>query len=102
MKYIVDNINNCEYIGTPEEIADLVNRLQATQSSDSKGPDDWIDNTSALVDQLTESEVLRRRLAADPQYNPFGGVVPTSDPADDGGAASKTVSADDDTGVLLA
>jgi len=103
MKYLIDNINNQEYVGTPEEIAELLslrdNRDKQTETRPE--PTIWDDeDITPMTSTITESEELRKKLANDPAWNPYGGVVPPKD-VDGSGTLSPAVSADDNTGVQL-
>jgi hypothetical protein len=89
--------NNNEYIGTPQELKDFFNNKieQAQSNFDSYTQDEF----APLEQTISESEALRHKLAKDPSYNPFGGVIAGNEP--DLRDSSSTVSADIDTGVEL-
>lgn len=84
--------DNSEYQGTPEEL-DLFFKLSEPKA------DPW-EEVAPLRDIVSESENLRMKLAKDPNYSPFGGVVPPRD-ADKDVSVKKTVTAEEDTGVQL-
>ena len=50
-----------------------------------------------LKDVVTESQKLREKLANDPEYNPYGGVLPSNDPRYGGEPLSYM--SEEDTGV---
>jgi len=96
------NRDNDEYIGTPEEIAELI-RLLGGQSPLVEldkpapfAPDDFV----PLEDVVKESQTLREKLAIDPQYNPYGGVVSSPETAVEQVPINRN-QADIDTGVEL-
>lgn len=109
MRYKIDGH---EYDGTPQEISDLlwlvrVNedaRIASTDTKEELAREGFNSFKQAdfapLEDVVGESEALRLKLAKDPNYNPFGGVVASheSDPNQQG---SPTVSAEDNTGVEI-
>lgn len=89
--------NNNEYIGTPQELKDFFNtKVEQTQPDFNAYTQDEF---TPLEQTISESEALRRKLAKDPLYNPYGGVVTGNEP--DLRNSSATVSADIDTGVEL-
>jgi len=89
--------NNNEYIGTPQELKDFFNTKVETPQQDFAAYTS--DEFAPLEQVVSESEQLRRKLAKDPSYNPFGGVITGNEP--DLRDSSSTVSADIDTGVEL-
>lgn len=84
--------DNSEYQGTPEEL-DLFFKLGEPKT------DPW-EEVTPLRDIVSESEALRMKIAEDPNYSPFGGVVSPRD-ADKDVSIQKTVTAEENTGVEL-
>lgn len=75
-------INGDKFVGTPEEIATLVKRLAMahpvpTVMHTQTSPKTLGPKASYVAQGL--SEELRRKLADDPNYNPYGGVVPSKE-----------------------
>ena len=84
-----------QYDGTPQEIAEFLSLRdeQATKYKDEQVANQQGYDPSEftpLETTISESEMLRKKLAADPNYNPFPGVSPSPD---------SPVSAELDTGV---
>lgn len=92
MKIFKDNI---EYQGDAEELSRYFSLVEPTQAGFSQ--DDF--QPSTLEDIVDESKDLRTKLAQDPSYNPYGGVIPSKENPD--AEKTPTVSADLDTGVDL-
>ena len=67
-------INSDEYSGTPEEIAKFMS-LREGKSYDN----DYPVSPDPMVDIISDSQKLREKLAANPAYSPFGGVVPSKE-----------------------
>ena len=94
MKYIEDGKR---YEGTPSEISEFIGLQEpkiaqtATELQDSFAP---------LEDIVSESERLRRQLAINPAYNPYGGVVPSKE-TEEQTPIKKAPTAELDTGVEL-
>lgn len=98
-----------EYQGTPQEIAELFGLLnpqdtgdmKVRQGVDSFPPEDFVPLES-LVDESAE---LRKKLAQDPSYSPFGGVVPSKEAEPDiltkSRESDSIVDSSADTGVQL-
>lgn len=79
MKYFSDNN---EYNGTPQEIAELIKLLGGESSQveiEHTEPHFAKDDFMPLETVVNESKDLRAKLAEDPSYNPYGGVVPPKD-----------------------
>ncbi len=90
MKIFKDNI---EYQGDAEELA----RYFALMDTPPPTTEDFNeDDFKPLID---ESADLRTKLAQDPSFNPYGGVIPSKENPD--AEKTPTVSADLDTGVDL-
>lgn len=82
-----------EYQGSPEEIARFFELQEPKDNITVEGfaGADFADFEATLLEAtISESEMLRKKLAADPNYNPFPGVSPSPD---------SPVSAEHDTGV---
>ncbi len=94
MKYSVDNKF---YDGSPQEIADLLSLLYIQEPKDETSQSFVDDDFKPLVDEAVD---LRAKLAQDPSYNPYGGIVRPKD-ADPDTELSPTVSSDLDIGIEL-
>ncbi len=91
MKIFKDNI---EYQGDAEELVRYFALMDThTSTIESFNEDDF----KPLVD---ESADLRAKLAENPSYNPYGGIVPPKD-SNPNETASPAISSDLDTGVDL-
>ncbi len=88
--------DDTEYQGTPEEIAHFMSLREDKDTIEAPigfvGADFADPEISGLKDTISESEMLRKELAQDPNYNPFPGVSPSPDSSD-------LPSAESDTGV---
>lgn len=95
-------INEHEYDGTPQEIADLLKLVgdnkQVTTEHVEDAPAFKPDDFAPLESVVSESQKLREELAKNPSYNPFPGVS-RSLSSDNTEQASPAVSAEDNTGV---
>lgn len=90
--------NDSEYIGTPQELKEFFNNNTNLVKDEPTTP--FIDEDfMPLESVVNESEQLRRSLAQNPNYNPFGGVVAGNEP--DQRDNSAIVSSDLDTGVAF-
>lgn len=87
--------DNTEYQGTPEEIAEFL-QLREVASSD-KQEDTTVFNPDEFLPLVNEAKTVREKLADDPAYNPYGGVVKSKESEDE--PSAKAVSADLDTGI---
>lgn len=66
-------INDDEYQGTPQEIATFLNLREGS-------PYDVTENDIQTFDNIvSDSQALRRKLEENPDYNPYGGVVPSKE-----------------------
>lgn len=101
MKYIYENRH---YEGSPQEIADLLKLLEGDPDVQIKQDDETTSPSDDFEPLVDESVDLRKKLADDPNYNPYGGVIPSKEPKD---VEESTLSdgqlftAEDDTGVKL-
>jgi len=88
-------INDEEYQGTPKEINEFLSLRQ--DNTINRTPFD-VGDFSPLVE---ESINLRQEIAKNPNYNPFGGVVPSKESEPD--IETNTISPvdDEDTGVKI-
>jgi hypothetical protein len=85
-----------EYQGTPEEIAYLFS-LMEDKPDDPNFP---MSDFAPLETIVSESQDLREKLAKDPNYNPFPGVVQSKE--SDGEEPAPAVGlAEEDTGVTF-
>lgn len=84
-----------EYQGTPEEIAEFMRLHNPVVESDTLP----IDPYAPFEEVLTESEELRKKLAADPNYSPYPGVVPSKESEPDVETTKTLPTAEKDTGV---
>lgn len=91
-------IDGNEYSGTPDEVADFLERRENRFVEDKAEPDNDFTPFTSVVD---ESAKLRSKLAVDPAYNPFGGVIPGEN-LDNNVAITAPFNAESDTGVILA
>lgn len=87
-----------EYQGSPEEIAEFF-RLTTLNVPEQTpyAPEDF----TPLESTVNESAELRKKLAEDPSYNPFGGVVPPKESEELRDANINTFMADEELGVKL-
>lgn len=102
MRYVYEGQN---FDGTPEEIAKLIGLLNDLNPQEVKSPEEGDgfppEDFVPLEDVVEESKSLRQKLTADPNYNPFPGVVPSKEAELDDEPTPPVVSADLDTGVEL-
>jgi hypothetical protein len=97
MKYTA---NDKQYEGTPQEIADFISLTENIPYIPSEGTaEPNYPEMEPLQNIVSESEKLRGKLAIDPTYNPFGGVVPPKDSIQDKNIP--IVDSNLDTGVEL-
>lgn len=101
-----------EYIGSPAEIAELW-RLREYQNTHPEPSldldpipnfelDDFLpDQDGSLEDVVLKSKNVRAKLAEDPNYNPYGGVVQSKESEPDINPSVNTFTAEEDTGVSL-
>lgn len=59
-------VNGYSIIGDADEMVELLRKLPSQE-----------ENKPAKKQVLTKSDILRAKLEQDPDYNPFGGVVPS-------------------------
>jgi len=88
-------INDEEYQGTPKEINEFLSLRQ--DNTINSNPFE----ASDFVPLVEESINLRQEIAKNPNYNPFGGVVPSKESEPD--IETNTISPvdDEDTGVKI-
>lgn len=89
-------INDEEYQGTPEEINTFLSLREDKKINDTPFTEE---DFKPLID---ESNDLRRKLSRDPNYNPFGGVVPSKESEQDIDIKETPPIGDEDTGVTIA
>lgn len=100
-------IKDDEYQGTPEEIDTFLalreSRMPSTVIGERLEPPFAPDDFEPFEEVINDSEELRKKLADDPAYNPFGGVVPSkeSEPDTESPALSAPFTAEADTGVEI-
>lgn len=95
-------INNDEYQGTPEEIAQFLYLREpqyVTESSQAAfAPEDF----KPFEEVVDDSEALREKIANDPNYNPFGGVVASKESEEvENTALTAPFTAEENTGVEI-
>lgn len=88
-------INDEEYQGTPKEINEFLSLRQ--DNTINRTPFD-VGDFSPLVE---ESINLRQEIAKNPNYNPFGGVVPSKESEPDIDTNTISPVDDEDTGVKI-
>lgn len=72
--------NNDEYSGTPEEIASLINLLGGAFPSVEIEHDPYpVEDFAPLEDVVNQSKALRAKLAENPAFSPYGGVVASNE-----------------------
>jgi hypothetical protein len=103
MKVFIDNE---EYQGTPQEIHEfIILQEMSGQLIDvddtPKEPSFIQDDFEPLEDIVNESVALRNKLAQDPAYNPYGGVVTSHETVEDIDTKKSSATAEEDTGVIL-
>lgn len=89
--------NGDELQGTPEEISQflsLVAEPTGREVDDTFDISDFDERNEPLIDEVEHSKKLREELSKDPNYNPYGGVVPPKD-------SETLVDAENDTGVTI-
>lgn len=82
-------IDNHDIIGTPEEMQYLLKLLKPTP----------IRVNAEASKIVRESQALRKKLAQDPDYAPYGGVVKSKEETSQYMAEEREYAADLDTGV---
>jgi hypothetical protein len=105
MKVFIDNE---EYQGTPQEIHEFITlqeksgQLVDCPESIPEATTPFIqDDFEPLEDIVNESVALRNKLAQDPAYNPYGGVVISKETVPDVDNRKPSFTAEEDTGVVL-
>lgn len=91
-------IGNDKFVGTPEEIASFVKRLKMVHKPTTHVTSPDMLSPKAAYFNQGEQEALRRKLAEDPNYNPYGGVVPSKETITQQ-EEQRPYAADIDTGV---
>lgn len=88
-------INGEEYQGTPKEINQFLSLRQDNKIDNETFP---VSDFAPLVE---ESINLRQELSKNPNYNPFGGVVPSKESEPDIDTNTISPVDDEDTGVKI-
>lgn len=88
-------INNDEYSGTPEEIAKFMSLREGRNDKENYSVD-----FEPLTDIIDDSRKLREKLSTNPEYNPYGGVVPSTETGDGLNPITPVFDAPD-TGIVL-
>lgn len=84
-------VNGYSIIGDADEMVELLRKLPSQEVMDREG-------TIAKKQIMTKSDILRNKLEQDPNYNPFGGVVPSKETLIDM-EQKRSYNAERDTGI---
>lgn len=94
-------INSQTIEGKPEDIANLLAILNPAvkRKTIQVQTKEQVTPAHSLQDTVKQSEELRKKLAENPNYNPFGGVVRSPEPGFPEQQLNRDFHAEEDTGI---